>query len=686
MGPDDSRKDRLLSAVRTVVATAAVVVALPAIDMPGGYLGARDVLTPFGHYYTLFLIPAALLIAGAELTTNRWSGWLVSGLFSINTLLFLPALPEDPALATFVFSWQLIALAAHLLDVDIPRLQRLPGERGRDAVGEWYRSYGSALRHALIGSTLLILAVVGYGVTDRWMAFLVCTVASLSTSLAVGYFFSMLWAAGNRGVAAAVLPFALLFALPITPASVLSILGASFAISLVVFATQSPMFDEILADFFDFPALLILSSFTFLILIGTVLLTLPAASPGPSGISAIDALFTSTSATCVTGLIVLDTPNDFTVFGQGVILALIQVGGLGIMVLSTFAAVLLGRGLGLRGEQALGDLLEIGSSRDAYRLTRFIVVVTVCFETVGAALLTWGYYLRDMEFGAALWRGIFHAVSAFCNAGFALQTRSIVMFQEDPWMLAVFSVLIVVGGIGFVVIAAIWSWGATPSPPKFGVHSKIALWTTAILLIVGFVLYLTCEWSASLEGLAWDDRIWNALFQSVTLRTAGFNSVGFDSLQHATIMLMLVFMFIGASPGSAGGGAKTTTIAVLLGLVRGMARGESRVVFFNRRVPTDVVFRSGAIVATYLGAIVGGFFVLALVENIDFVSLLFEVVSAMCTVGLSLGATGELHAPGKLVVVVLMFLGRTGPLTLAVLFAAHQTSNLEYTETDVMVG
>ncbi|MFB6352407.1 MAG: TrkH family potassium uptake protein [Bradymonadaceae bacterium] len=686
MGTSRPLKDRLLNAVRITVAAAVVIVVFPAIDMPGGYMGGRDVLTEFGRYYTFGLIPVVLLAAGAELTGRSWGDWLSTTILSVNTTVFVPALPADPVLTTFVLLWQLTVLGARLLDIGRPTRERLGGDRTREQIQIWYHEYGPAVRHALVASLMLILAVVGYGVTDRWMALLICLVIAVASLVAVGQFLWMLFAAGNRAVLAAVAPLAVLVAVAPTAPAILSVLAFSIAISLFFFAARSPMFEQVLEDFFEFPALLILSSFAFVILVGTILLTLPAASPGPAGVSPINAFFTSTSATCVTGLIVLDTPNAFTFFGEAVILTLIQVGGLGIMVLSTFGAVLLGEGLGLRGEQALGDLLEIGSSRDAYELTRFIVLVTVGFETVGAAILTWGYWIREMPIGQAVWHGVFHAISAFCNAGFALQTRSILMFQNDPFMLVTFAGLIIVGGIGFVVIAAIWSWGTTPNPPKFGVHAKIAIWTTVILLVSAFVLFMALEWSASLQGLTWGDKMWNAFFQSVTFRTAGFNSVGFGSLRQSTIMLMFVFMFIGASPGSAGGGAKTTTIAVLWGLVRGMARGETRVVFFGRRVPQEVVYRSGAIVTVFLGTIATGFFLLALVEDIEFVTLLFEAFSAMGTVGLSLGATGELHAAGKLIVIVMMYLGRTGPLTLAVAFAAGHASRLKYSETDVMVG
>jgi trk system potassium uptake protein TrkH len=685
MHTERSFSHRLLSAVRILVAAAAAVAVLPAISTPDGYLGARDVVTAFGRIYTVGLAPMAVLSAWAELTDRPWGRWLVSAILSVNVTVFVPALPDDPVLTTFIVLWQLVALGAHLLDEGNVVQLRSNTRRSRRG-DQWYREYGPAARHLTTASILLILSVVGYGVSDRLIALGICSGTGVLALAAVSRFLWILLTEGHRAVPLVYAPLVLVGFSGPDVAAVLSALAVSNALCLLVFAARSPLFDELLADFFDYPALLILTSFGLVILLGTVLLTLPAASTAPGSISPIDALFTSTSATCVTGLIVLDTPHAFTGFGQGVILALIQVGGLGITVLSTFGAVLLGRGLGLRGEQAMGDLLEIGGSRDAYRLTRFIVATTVAVEALGTVILTQRYWQGGTAFAEAAWNGVFHAVSAFCNAGFALQSDSLVMFQKDPVVLATVSTLVLLGGIGFVVIATFWSWGDSPSRSKFGVHAKLALWTTGLLLASGTVLYAAFEWSATLGDMTWGDRVWNAFFQSVTLRTAGFNTVDFGALQDSTLMLMVVFMFIGASPGSAGGGAKTTTIAVLWGLVRGMARGETRVVFFDRRVPQAVVYKAGAIVAMYLGAVVVGFLILATVEDIGFVPLFFETVSALGTVGLSIGATGELQAEGKLVVSALMFLGRTGPLTLVVAFMGRHASNLEYSETDIMVG
>ncbi|MFB6263500.1 MAG: TrkH family potassium uptake protein, partial [Bradymonadaceae bacterium] len=324
--------------------------------------------------------------------------------------------------------------------------------------------------------------------------------------------------------------------------------------------------------------------------------------------------------------------------------------------------------------------------RDAYELTRFIVVTTFVIESIGAVCLAGGYLRHGYAAGPAIWNGVFHAVSAFCNAGFALQSDSIVMFQHDPLILGVVGFLIVLGGIGFVVMATASTWLTEKRRPKFAVQTRVILCSTVALVVGGAILYGACEWSASLGGMSVVDRLANALFQSVTLRTAGFNSVEFEALTPATALVMMAFMFVGASPGSTAGGIKTTTAAFLVGAVGAIARGETRVVFFGRRIPQSVVYRSAAIASVTVFILLACAFSLLLLEDIGFLKTLFEAFSALGTVGLSLGATSELHAPGKVVVTATMFLGRVGPLTLALLLGGEQSSDLSYPAEDIMVG
>jgi trk system potassium uptake protein TrkH len=332
-------------------------------------------------------------------------------------------------------------------------------------------------------------------------------------------------------------------------------------------------------------------------------------------------------------------------------------------------------------------MLERGSTKSAYDLTKFIVLSTLAIEAVGAVGLTAVYYVRyGYDLAKAAWHGVFHAISAFCNAGFALQSDSVVMFEQDPFALIWLSFLITLGGIGFAVLAAFWRRARGRETRRASVQTRIVLWMSGFLVVSAWIVFLAVEWDASLAGLPIIDRVANALFQSVTLRTAGFNSVDFGSLEMATVLMMLIFMFIGASPGSTGGGIKTTTAVVLLFGVGAIARGETRIRFFGRSLPQATLYRSAAIAVVALLIIICGLFVLLLVEDVPFYSLAFETISAMATVGLSLGATGELGAIGKFVIIAIMFVGRVGPLTLALLLTAGESKNFEYPEANVMVG
>lgn len=686
--PIGERRTSLLHAVRVATAVAVVLVVFPAVDMPGAYMGAHDEMTHFGVYYSLGLVAALAISVYGEIKNQGWATYVTAAIYSVNIGIFVPALAADPVKSTLVILWQSGALAVHFLETDSRGPVRAV-QRSDDRDPElhtWYRTYGPSVRHALIGSIVLTLLVVGHGISDRWSAVAVCVVVQGSALAALVPFFRHELRQGHWRSLLVFFPFAGLFLVPISVPAVLVAAAATSPLILSLLIARSPLFHEILEYFYDHPTLLILVAFASVIVLGVLLLTLPAASPGPESISPIDALFTSTSATCVTGLIVLDTPHDFTVFGQAVILTLIQIGGLGIMVLSTFALVALGRRLGVKGEQALGDLMETRGVRSAYRLTKFVVSTTFTIESIGAVILTFGYHAHGQPWRSAIWDGIFHSISAFCNAGFALRSDSIVLFRHNPWMIATFATLIIIGGIGFVVLAALWSQWTQIRRPEFKTHASVVLVATVVLLVSGSLLYGALEWNASLGPLPTGEKVANAIFQSVTLRTAGFNSVSYESLRSSTAVFMMVFMVIGAAPGSTGGGVKVTTAAVLFGVVRAIGTGRSEVIFFGRKIPDEIVYRSIAIVTIFMAGVAGGATVLFVLEDVAFRSLLFETFSALGTVGLSLGATGELEAAGKLVIVILMFLGRTGPLSLAVVLGERDTPNVDYPSNRILVG
>ena len=685
---------RLLAAARLVGASAVGVVAQAAIDMPAGYLGAADTVTRWGAGYSLLTALLTALAVGGTLygprSLARRLGILVSGL---NVGVFLAPVLADPLIAGVVVLWNLTLLAQTLIPGPLdPSPPRDVGTLEDDRIGRWLHRWGPAVQHLALVTLGLAAGIEGYRLSDRWLTRgIAVALGSLTLVLAVPFVVGLL-RRGSRAAWVTYLPLvAVPFVMPRTGPLMALLVLALVNLSVLLTARRRTT-SEVLQLFFDHPSRLVVLSFLSVILLGTMLLTFPAASATGDPISPIDALFTATSATCVTGLIVLDTPQAFSPLGHVILLVLFQVGGLGIMVLSTFGMLMLGGSLGLRGARALKEMLETHAERAAYRLTRFIVLATFSLEAVGALVLTFAFGDLGLGPAEAAWRGVFHAVSAFCNAGFSLQSDSLVQLQSNPLGLLTVAALITLGGFGFSVLAAVWSllrrravWWERA---RVDLQSKTVLAASAVLVVVGWGLFAAFEWDRSLEGLSLVDKVLNALFQSVTLRTAGFNTVSFDELSPATLLTMMVWMFLGASPGGTGGGLKTTTLVVLLAAVAALARGSSVVNLFDREIPRVIVYRSIAVLVLFYSLAAGGLLLLLLVESQPFEVLAFETVSAVGTVGLSLGATAKLGAAGKLVIIGAMFIGRIGPLTLVLLLGTGVSRRRlhRYPESRMMVG
>lgn len=432
------------------------------------------------------------------------------------------------------------------------------------------------------------------------------------------------------------------------------------------------------------PARLLVVTFVGLSALGSILLALPVSTASDAGIRWVDAVFTSVSAVCVTGLIVLDTPRDFTALGQLWILILIQLGGLGIMSFSTAALGILGRRISLRHEGALAGLISGRDRGQLFIALRRLLVVTFVAEGLGAISLTLLFWWSGDRLLMGVWRGIFTAISAFCNAGFALQTTSLVAYQSNPWILHVVALLIVMGGLSPAVVTAI---PAIVRGRAVSVHVKLVVVMTVVLLLVGTLAIAAFEWTGTLGEMSFWDRWHNAWFQSVTLRTAGFNSIDISGVGAATLSLMMVLMFIGGSPGSTAGGIKTTTAGILLLAVRGAIRGSGEAIAFGRLVSQRTVYHAAAI------ATIGAFFglialvALQLTQTMSNEKALFEVVSALGTVGLSVGGTAALDDIGKVVIILSMFAGRVGPLTLFIFLVERRTpSAWQRPEVDIEVG
>jgi len=424
------------------------------------------------------------------------------------------------------------------------------------------------------------------------------------------------------------------------------------------------------------PERLLAATFLILCTVGSVLLLLPVTTTSEGGISFLDSAFTAVSAVCVTGLVVLDTPVDFTWVGQAVILLLIQLGGIGIMTFSAAAFQLLGRRMSLRHEGAVAKLVNSQDRSKLAGTTYRIIRFTFVAEALGAALLLPAFLTHGDSLGRALWRAIFTAVSAFCNAGFALQSDSLVGYASSAWILQVVAVLIILGGLS-PAVAVTLPYMVRRVRARVPVEARLTVIATVILLVVGFVYILATEWTNTLSGFSLWDRLNNAWFQSVTLRTAGFNSVETGALQPATITLMIIWMFIGGSPGGTAGGIKTTTAAVLILALVSAVRGRWIVTTLGRRISHATVYKAGATVTLGFVTLIAGLLGLQLTQSMPPGTAVFEIVSAMGTVGLSTGGTAMLDGVGKVIIIVTMFAGRVGPLTLF-LFLTERQSRSEW--------
>jgi len=455
------------------------------------------------------------------------------------------------------------------------------------------------------------------------------------------------------------------------------------------------------------PAVVLVASFLILICVGTVLLMLPKARiaevPGsePTGAPFLTALFTATSASCVTGLIVEPTGEYWSRTGQTIILCLFQIGGLGILTFGAFFAVAAGRGMLMRESATLKEMFESERLGDVRQLILAILGVTLTCELIGAVCLSglWAEY----SFSDRAFYSLFHSVSAFCNAGFALQNDSLVAFKNRWQVWAVFPTLIIMGGLGFAVL---YNYGmmlrsrylVIQNTPLFGLPkdrarlsltTRIILGMTFLLLFSGTLGVFVLESSAPPNELNLLEKLNNAWFQAVTFRTAGFNTVDLGQLQPATKLFAVLLMFIGASPGSTGGGVKTVCFSLTILALISLLKGRRHVEILGRKIPVDQVNRALTIMSLGIMMIMTSTILLVVFENRPdlFLDHLFESASAFGTVGVSTGVTAELTAPSRLVIIVTMFLGRVGPLTVLLAMAGRQpTARYEFPEERVTLG
>ena len=445
------------------------------------------------------------------------------------------------------------------------------------------------------------------------------------------------------------------------------------------------------------PANLVLASFISAIALATLLLKLPISTRN-GHIDWIDALFTATSAVCVTGLTVVDTGSYFSAFGQAVIIVLIQIGGLGVMTISVALFQWIGRSVSIRHRMAMQDLFAHTPREDIFSLVKSIVFFAFGAEALGAVLLTiqWS---RELPVPQAAYTAVFHAISAFCNAGFSLFSDSLMRYREDIFINTTICGLIFFGGIGFPVLYELQCLARISEPKRcrLSIQTKTVLAATMILIAAGTLMFAFLEDQSGHSGSSWGRHLMISAFQSITCRTAGFNTVDIASLKESTLAMMIFLMFIGASPGSCGGGVKTTTLALLSAFTLSRMLRKKRVNMFKKSIPPETVSRSVSLVLMSTAGICLVLFLLLVgtpVNNVEaakshgpFLTLLFETVSAFGTVGLSMGVTPALNTWGKFWIVAMMVVGRVGILTFAyIIVGTKPVKGIEYSEENLMIG
>lgn len=429
----------------------------------------------------------------------------------------------------------------------------------------------------------------------------------------------------------------------------------------------------------------IILGFFGVIIAGSLLLMLPWATKSRVHTPFIEALFTSTSAVCVTGLVVHDTATYWSAFGQGVILTLIQIGGMGVVTVAVSIAIVSGRKIGLMQRSTLQEAISAPQVGGIVRMAEFILKTSAMIELLGAAALL-PVFSKEWGFLKGLWYSIFHSVSAFCNAGFDLigvkeQYSSLTSYAAQPVVNLTIMLLIVTGGIGFLT----WEDLSTNKwhIKKYRMQTKVILTVTSILILLPAIYFFFCEFS----DMPMDERIWSSFFQSVTPRTAGFNTADLTKMSEVGQMLMILLMLIGGSPGSTAGGMKTTTIAVLCSSALSVFSKREHTHFFGRRIPDDTIRNASTILLMYVVLFLAGGMVISYTEGIPLLSSLFETASAIGTVGLSLSVTPGLHTLSRIILILLMFFGRVGGLTL--IFAAvseKHRGGLKYPQEKITVG
>lgn len=442
------------------------------------------------------------------------------------------------------------------------------------------------------------------------------------------------------------------------------------------------------------PSQIMVIGFATVILIGAILLSLPIATQTGERIPFLDALFTSTSAVCVTGLVVVDTATYWSTFGQVVIILLIQVGGLGFMTISTLFALITKKRINLKERLLIQESLNQIDLSGLVKLSRYVLLMTFTIEGIGALILS-TVFIPEFGIIKGIWYSIFHAISAFCNAGFDLMGTvsgpftSLTKYVNNVTISLTISGLIILGGIGFPVILDVVK---NKKPAKFNIHTKVVLVSTAVLILVGMAFILAVEYTnpKTLGELSLKGKLLSSFFQSVTTRTAGFNTIDLTLLHQGSLFVMILLMFVGAAPCSTGGGIKVTTLSTIILSVRSFLVGKEDIEVFERRVSISTVRKSIGVFFIGMVAVLIGIVMISLTENsFDLIESAFEVVSAFATVGLSIGGSPNLTIVGKILIMLYMFMGRVGLLTIFLALMSKNSGKkqvIRYPEGKIIVG
>lgn len=426
--------------------------------------------------------------------------------------------------------------------------------------------------------------------------------------------------------------------------------------------------------------------FLIVIIIGAIILSLPISSRTGEPTNFLDAIFTSTSAVCVTGLITLDTSTHWSVFGQTVIITLIEIGGLGFMSFGVLISLILGKKITLRERLVMQEAMNTYSIQGLVKMVKYVLIFTMSVQFFGALLLS-TQFVPEYGICRGIFYSIFHSISAFCNAGFDLFGTSLVGYSSNSVVILVISALIIIGGLGFTVLLEIYEFKGMK---KLSLHSKLVLITTAILVFGGAILMLIFEYNNvdTIANMNIKDKLLNSFFASVTPRTAGFNSISTSGMTLASKFLTIILMFIGGSPGSTAGGLKTVTFGILVLTVICVIKGREDTEVFGRRFTKEIVYKSFTLLFIGVSLVIFSTMILSYTEvGVSFIDLLYETTSAFGTVGITLGLTPNLSSIGKVLIMLMMYFGRVGPLTVMLaLTRKRKKSGYKYPEGKILIG